>query len=540
MKLGQDAITSLFPGLSEIPDLKKISIAITNNSSTDQTINILETLLNQSIQEQYTPLNNLTDLSRDGGNRAVYSQNQQAVYTFNPSTSSCEVYNKDGDVVASIALGAVPNDISISDENNRVFITTNSSSFIVIDTSTNTIVTTTSTGSFSTAGTTNKGADTIALALNGASNMIIREIDASTLTVLNTYVIGTGTISLIAWNPLYSLYYVKNSTNSLETFDPATTTLTVLATVSGTISDIKYLTSFQTIAVSEIGGNRDLYFYNNTGLVQTISFASTFNPRYITENTDREELLINDSATSQLAFITQQSASTGTVSEYITTSSNNIGSSYFNDNSVYIIFNSASTTITLLDRRNTISFTMNGSEAKYNYLLNDIMFNPILCYLIYMRCSDAAQISNSMNLEISQATGQTFIDSKYPDAFLDINQTFDNIVMVPMNFVFDGSDFISNYVLNAGVTISMILYVRQFKRSRMMEPAWLERNNFGAYLQLLNEKSAIFDEQQSSPVLPSVERSPVELLDGEDNNQLAEEEYLGFDGSVPYRRSVSW
>ncbi len=539
MRLGQDAITSLFPQLAKIPDLKKISIEFTNNSSTSQPINILETFLNQSIQSQYPPLNNLTDLSRAGGSRAVYSARQQNVYTFNTSLVTCEVYNKDGDLVTSISLGDLPNDITISDENDRVFISTDSNSVIVIDTTTNTIETTISTGSTTVDGITSKSSGVISLALNGAGTMGIREIDADTLTTITTYNLGAGTISILAWSPLFSLYFLKDGTNRIQKFKPSTTTLTLLATVTGTISDIKYLTTFELVGITEIGGNRDMYFYTDTALANTVSFNSTFNPRYITENIEREELLINDSSTSQVAFVTQTSTASGTASEYVTTSSNNIASAYFDGQNEYIIFNQASTTITLLDRRSSISFKMNGSENNYNYLLNDIMFNPLLCYLLYIRTTSDAQISNSMNLEISQATGQTFIDTKYPDAFLDINQTFANIVMVPMNFVFDGSDFISNYILNAGVTVSMIFYVRQFKRSRMMQPEWLKRNNFGDYLQLLNEKSVIF-EQQSSPVLPSVERPPIELLDGEDNNQLAEEEYLGFDGSIPYRRAASW
>jgi hypothetical protein len=161
---------------------------------------------------------------------------------------------------------------------------------------------------------------------------------------------------------------------------------------------------------------------------------------------------------------------------------------------------------------------MHGSQSEYDYLVNDIQYNPLLCFYIYLKVSNVQQISEPINLEISQATGITFIDPKYPEAYMDVQQSQPNYVLVPIDgFVFDGSDYIGDYVLQAGVSVTMVFYVRQLKRARLMNKPYLKR--YFTENVALNKKINTFDTVQT---FSGQEITPESIYWGAENNHLLE------------------
>lgn len=495
---------------------KKVQIGVRNNTNTEQTVNILQAVMNQSIRSQYPPLNTQTDVAASGGNRTAMSQGRQLAYSMKTTSSTVEVYNDQGAVVASIALSGVPRDIFVDDTVNRAFVTTSADTIDVINTQTNTLSSSISTGGGSSPFGLCDYNGSLAVALTGSNT--VRIYNTETLAVENNFSSGSASYTLIGFNPLQQFFYGKVGTGTLEKFDPSTLVRTTITTFGGTISDIRYIDFAASIAVAEAGGANNVYFYSNTTLVNQLNFSGAFAPRFISIDRVNQEILIDAIGTTEVAFANITAIQAGSASQVLTTTYQNVASGYFESSETYIVINTGTTDITLINRKSSVKFTMNGSQSEYDYLVNDIQYNPLICFYIYLKVSNVNQFSSVVNLEISQATGITFVDPKYPDVYVDKDQGQPNYVLIPINgFTFDGSDYISNYILAANTEITMVLYVRQMKRAKMMNNRYLKR-----YFTDSTSRTVKINTFDTVQTFSGQEISPENIEWGAENNHLLE------------------
>lgn len=111
-----------------------------------------------------------------------------------------------------------------------------------------------------------------------------------------------------------------------------------------------------------------------------------------------------------------------------------------------------------------------GSVGDYNYLTQQIRNNPYLVCGIEVIGADQDQLTEPMNVDTTDADGNSFTYQHFPVNFVHTFQKSEKRIFIPTtHLILDGNTTVPNYVIKANSSITFVLFYRQYKRSDFLD-----------------------------------------------------------------------
>lgn len=106
-----------------------------------------------------------------------------------------------------------------------------------------------------------------------------------------------------------------------------------------------------------------------------------------------------------------------------------------------------------------------ADPTSYNILVQDLEYNPIKARKILFASTSQGQLANAATVQRKYADGTADVYTEFPIISVDTQQRQGNRVEVVFDeLILDGFTTFSSYRINAGDTVTILLYYRQLKR----------------------------------------------------------------------------